>query len=63
MRADLWHISRERVNRTLGVRSGRSPLGYHHLADIFGFTPKLPVWDGRYGQIYLCVEEQESNCR
>lgn len=50
----MFYIMTDRVKDP----SYRSPLGYHHLADIFGFTPKLRAWDGRYGQIYLYVEEQ-----
>jgi hypothetical protein len=55
----MFYIMTDRVQD----RSYRSPLGYHHLTDIFGFTPKLRAWDGRYGQIYLYVEEHEAQCR
>ena len=31
----------------------RSPIGYHHQGEFFGFTPKLHAWSGRYAQIFL----------
>jgi hypothetical protein len=38
-------------------RETRTPLGYHYRGEPYGPTPKVHAFSGRYGQLFLSLEE------